>query len=239
MPAIHIIPVLRDNYCYIIEGKDRHCIIVDPGQVVPLTSFISHNGFIPTLILNTHHHADHVAGNADLKQRYGIPVFGPAKESGLIPHMDKGFEDGQNFSECGFHFDVIETPGHTNGHIVFYAPELQALFAGDTLFSMGCGRLIEGSADDMFTSLQKLKLLPEETGIYCGHEYTEANGFFAQTIEPDNADIKTRLIDVSKLRANGQPTLPVTLALELKTNPFLRTNEAKKFAELRLRKDQF
>lgn len=239
MPAIHIIPVLRDNYCYIIEADDKRCIIVDPGQVAPVTAFVQERELIPALILNTHHHADHVAGNAELKTRYDIPVIGPKAEMKLIPHITKGLSEGDVFDECGIMFDILETPGHTNGHIVFYAPALAALFAGDTLFSMGCGRLMEGSAEDLFASLQKLKNLPAKTLLYCGHEYTKSNGAFAADCEPDNGDIKIRRAEVDKLRANNLPTLPVSLETELKTNPFLRTDDAKKFAELRLRKDSF
>ena len=239
MPTIHIVPVLRDNYCYIVESDDKRCIIIDPGQVVSVAAFIKQHGLTPALILNTHHHADHVAGNAELKQLYDIPVIGPKAEMKLIPHITKGVAEGDVIDECGIRFDILETPGHTNGHIVFYAPALSALFAGDTLFSMGCGRLMEGSAEGLFASLQKLKPLPVETLLYCGHEYTKANGAFAADCEPDNKDIKTRRAEVDKLHANNLPTLPVSLETELKTNPFLRAGDAKKFAELRLRKDSF
>lgn len=239
MPAVHLVPILRDNYCYVIEGDDKQCIIIDPGQVAPVSAFIADRGLKPVLILNTHHHADHVAGNAELKSLHNIPVIGPRAEMSMIPHIDKGVAEGETIEQSGVTFHVIETPGHTNGHVVFYAPALNALFAGDTLFSMGCGRLLEGSADDMFASLQKLSSLPADTLLYCGHEYTESNGRFAQSVEPDNRDIGTRMAEVVKLRANDLPTLPVTLATEHMTNPFLRADSAKKFAELRLRKDQF
>ena len=239
MHAIHIVPILRDNYCYIVEGDDKNCIIIDPGQVAPVSAFIADRGLNPVLILNTHHHADHVAGNAELKSLYNVPITGPKAEMPMIPHMDKGVAEGDVIDQSGVTLHVIETPGHTNGHIVFYAPALDALFAGDTLFSMGCGRLLEGSADDMFASLQKIASLPDDTLLYCGHEYTESNGRFAQNAEPDNRDIHARMADVAKLRANGLPTLPVTLATERATNPFLRADSAKKFAELRLRKDHF
>lgn len=239
MPVIHIIPILRDNYCYIVEGEDKRCLIVDAGQVSPVSAYIDGHGLIPTLILNTHHHADHVAGNAELKARYGISVIGPKSEMAKIPHIDKGVVEGDMIEECGITLTVIATPGHTMGHIVFYASALHALFAGDTIFSMGCGRLLEGSAEDMFSSLQKINALPAETLLYCGHEYTESNGRFAQSVEPDNRDIDARMAEVIKRRANDLPSLPVTLESERKTNPFLRADTAKKFAELRLRKDQF
>ncbi len=236
---IHIVPILRDNYCYLLEGADKVCIIVDPGQVIPVESHIAQHGLKPVLILNTHHHADHVAGNAELKAKYGIPVTGPAAEKTKIPHMDKGVAEGDVIEQAGIALSVLETPGHTKGHIVFHWKDKHALFAGDTLFSMGCGRLLEGTAEDMFASLQKIKSLPPETEIYCGHEYTKANAAFAQFIEPDNNDIKERMKDVVKLQTNNLPTLPVTLAVELKTNPFLRSIDVGTFAERRRQKDNF
>lgn len=239
MPIIHIIPVLRDNYCYIVEGEEKRCVIIDPGTVIPVRGFIEANGLIPSLILNTHHHADHVAGNAELKAKYNTPVIAPTAELKLIPKADKGVKQGDVIEESGLRFEVMETPGHTRGHIVFYEPNLKALFAGDTIFSMGCGRLMEGTAEDLFGSFQKFKTLSPDTQIYAGHEYTKANGDFALTIDPDNADIKTRMAEVAKLRGNGMATYPVSLETELKTNPFLRAVDAKKFAELRLRKDNF
>jgi len=239
IPHIHIIPTLRDNYAYLIEGSDKECLIVDPGEVMPVDAYIQQHGLKPVLILNTHHHADHVAGNAELKAKYQIPVVGPKAELKLIPHITKGVDESDTIEQSGITLSVIETPGHTNGHIVFYCKEAYALFSGDTLFSMGCGRLLEGTADHLYASLQKLKTLPPQTQIYCGHEYTKSNGEFAINVEPGNVDIPVRLREVAKLRINNQPTIPVTLETELKTNPFLRADSAKNFAELRLRKDTF
>jgi hydroxyacylglutathione hydrolase len=236
---IHIVPILRDNYCYLLEGVDKNCIILDPGQVTPVESYISQHGLKPVLILNTHHHADHIAGNAELKAKYKIPVTGPKAEQSKIPHMDKGVSEGDTISESGIALRVIETPGHTKGQIVFYWADKNALFSGDTLFSMGCGRLVEGSPQEMFASLQKIKSLPPETEIYCGHEYTQANGQFALSLEPENADILNRLKDVSRLRINNLPTVPVTLETELKTNPFLRSCDENDFAAIRKQKDDF
>lgn len=239
IPRIHIIPVLRDNYAYIVEGENKGALIIDPGQVQPVDAFIQQHGLNPVLILNTHHHADHVAGNAELKAKYNIPVIAPRAELKLIPHATKGVEQGETIEQSGIMLDVIETPGHTNGHVVFYCKAANALFSGDTLFSMGCGRLLEGTAEDLFASLQILKYLPPDTQLYCGHEYTQANGNFALSVYPDNADLANRMKDVARLRANNLPTIPVTLETELKTNPFLRADSAKNFAELRLRKDNF
>ncbi len=236
---VHIIPVLQDNYCYIVEGDGKRCIIIDPGQVKPVAAHIDQHGLTPVLILNTHHHADHVAGNAELKAAYKIPVLGPTAEEKMIPHLTGTINPGDIVSEAGVNFHVIATPGHTMGHIVFYDAENRLLFAGDTLFSMGCGRLLEGRPDDMFESLSVLKSLPPETLLYCGHEYTESNGAFAASLGPESAELKSRREEVRKLRLNNRPTLPVTLATEMETNPFLQAGNVATFADLRHRKDHF
>ena len=236
---IHIVPILRDNYCYLLEGADKRCLILDPGQVTPVESHLRLHGLTPVGILNTHHHADHIAGNTELKQKFGIPVIGPKAEQAKIPHMDKGLVENDLLSESGIELTVFETPGHTKGHIVFYWKEKSALFSGDTLFSMGCGRLLEGTAEDMFSSLQRIKSLPPDTNIYCGHEYTKSNGDFALSIDPHNQDIQNRQKDVIRLQNNGRPTLPATLESELKTNPFLRAADCAAFALLRKQKDNF
>ena len=238
-PIIHIVPVLRDNYCYIIEGENKACIIVDPGQVKPVELFIAQHGLRPTLILNTHHHADHVAGNAELKTLYNVPIHGPKAEAALIPHMTHGLSEGDVVTQDGITLTVAETPGHTLGHIVFYCSEAHALFAGDTLFSMGCGRLLEGTPAQMYESLQRLKALPPETEIYCGHEYTQSNGEFALSVDPSNTHLAARMAEVKKLRTNNLPTIPVSLETELKTNPFLTANDLATFTERRAAKDNF
>lgn len=239
MTKIHIVPVLRDNYCYVVEGDNAQAVIIDPGQVGPVEIFIRQNNLVPVLILNTHHHADHVAGNAELSRLYNIPVKGPKAEEKLIPQMSAGLTHGDTVSLAGLVFEVIATPGHTSGHVSYYERSSGSLFSGDTLFSMGCGRLIEGSAAEMYRSLQRLKELPGKTHIYCGHEYTEANGRFGLSQEPENSDIAERMNTVRKLRGNNLPTLPVTLETEMKTNVFLRAISEKDFADLRARKDVF
>ncbi len=236
---IHIVPILKDNYCYLLEGDDGACIIVDPGQVSPVRHKIAQLGLKPVLILNTHHHADHIAGNAELKKLYGVPVTGPTAEAAKIPGMDHGVSEGDIIAQSGITLTVLDTPGHTAGHISFFWENIPALLCGDTLFSMGCGRLFEGTAADLYASLQKFKTLPPETMMYCGHEYTESNGAFAREAEPDNAAIKARLEEARKLVLNNRPTLPVTLARELETNPFLRAQSLNDFADLRVRKDTF
>jgi hydroxyacylglutathione hydrolase len=236
---IHIIPILRDNYCYLIEGSDKECIIVDPGEVKSVEQYIHHHGLKPVLILNTHHHADHVAGNNQLKKIFCIDVCGPKAEDKMIPAMDIGVSEGDVIIISGINLSVIETPGHTKGHVIFHWQERDALLCGDTLFSMGCGRLIESGPADMFASLQKIKALKPETMIYCGHEYTEANGAFALSEEPDNEAVQKRLSEAKKMRQNNQPTIPVSLGSELETNLFLRAKSLNEFAGLRARKDQF
>lgn len=236
---IHIIPILRDNYAYALEGSDKSCIIIDPGDAQPVVDFIESCGLQPVAILNTHHHGDHVGGNKDLKTHFNIPVIGPEAERSKIPYIDDGVKDGDVLSIAGVDIHVIETPGHTNGHVVFYVPQEKALFSGDTLFSLGCGRLFEGSANDMFKSLQKIKTLPVDTMVYCGHEYTQSNGLFALSENPDDLDLTARMDAVNVLRRAGKPILPVSLSAELKTNPFLKAQSPKEFAGLRARKDSF
>ncbi|PZQ46066.1 MAG: hydroxyacylglutathione hydrolase [Micavibrio aeruginosavorus] len=234
-PRIHIVPILQDNYCYVIESADGKGIIIDPGEAAPVQQFLKANDITPTLVLNTHHHGDHVAGNA----AFNLPVGAPLAEMSKIPAATHGYKEGDVINENGVRLEVIETPGHTLGHIVFYAPELSTLFSGDTLFSMGCGRLFEGTAADMFASFQKIKKLPVDTLVYCGHEYTLSNGNFAKHVEPDNAAVKDQILHAQDLLAVGRPTIPVTLETELKINPFLRAPSQNDFAELRLRKDKF
>ena len=239
MIDVTIVPLLQDNYAYLLKDAQGQCLILDPGQITPVEAVVKQHGLRPLLILNTHHHADHVAGNADLKALYNIEVYGPLKEAKMIPGLNKGLGEGDTIAFDDTVIDIIETPGHTNGHICFYVARDNLLFAGDTLFSLGCGRLFEGTAEDMYRSLQKLKALPDETLLYCGHEYTEANGRFALAVDPDNATLKTHMDDIRKKRANNLPSLPSTLALEKKDNPFLRAGSAEEFAALRLAKDNF
>lgn len=237
--TVHIVPILKDNYCYVIEGDDKQCVIVDPGQTKQVEALIGLHDLTPVAIINTHHHADHVAGNLDLKTLYKIPVYGPKSEAAKIPHMDYGLIEGGVFDMAGITLTVIETAGHTTGHICFYDDASRTLMSGDTLFSMGCGRLLEGTAEQMWNSLQRLKQLPDDTQIYCGHEYTESNGAFATHVMPENTAIAARLSEVKKYRMNGMASLPVSLASEKTTNPFLIARDVTEFARLRQMKDNF
>lgn len=231
---ISLIPILHDNYCYALTDSSQVAVI-DPGEAAPVIQWLGHRD-LDTIIL-THHHGDHVGGVVALKEKYGAKVIGPNADLHRLPFIDIAVGEGDGFILGPHEIRVIATPGHTSGHVCYYLPADHALFCGDTLFSMGCGRLFEGTAAQMWESLQKLAALPDETLVYCGHEYTLANGRFALSVEPDNVDLQERISAVRILREAGKPTLPVRLGLEKKTNPFLRAGNAARFASLRLAKD--
>lgn len=235
---VTLIPVLSDNYAYIIENNGETAV-VDPGQAEPILHELNNRDLTPNIILNTHHHSDHIAGNLPLIKKYGAKLAGPEKELHRIPGMNITLSEGSNFSFGGEKIEIFETPGHTKGHICFYFTESKILFAGDLLFAMGCGRAFEGTAEELYNSLQKIKALPHETKIYCGHEYTLSNAEFCLTIDPDNDDLKARHKTVKQYRDNNLPTIPTTLGEELQTNVFLRAENAKVFADIRAKKDHF
>lgn len=236
---IELIPVLQDNYIHLITAEDGTVAAVDPAVGGPVKEILDRRGQTLSYILNTHHHADHIGGNAFLKKYYDCKVMAPKADAHRIPDIDMALQDGDMITIGTSQARVIETPGHTTGHICFWFEDDKALFCGDTLFSMGCGRLFEGTATQMWDSLSKLAALPDETMIYCAHEYTQSNGRFALSIEPENDDIKRRMAEVTKLREQGVPTLPVLLATEKKTNIFLRAGSASRFADIRALKDSF
>ena len=247
---IEIVPCLTDNYAYLVKSG-AHCAVVDPSEATPVKMALDRLGWRPAYILNTHHHMDHVGGNLELKALYGAHIVGPGKDAARIPGIDIGVDERSGWEFAGHEVRVLEVPGHTRGAIAFVM-EGHA-FTGDTLFALGCGKLFEGDAAMMWNSLSKLKALPDATRIYCGHEYTANNGRFALTVEPENAALKARTIEVKAARAKGQPTIPSTIELEKQTNPFLRphSDEIRKnlgmenasdtavFAEIRRRKDNF
>jgi len=236
--TVELIPVFKDNYAYLLTAPNGDIGIIDPGEADPVIDVLEAKGLTLTHILNTHHHWDHVSGNDKLKTKYGAKLYAPAKEANQIGGVDIALKEGEPLPFGGENWQVIETPGHTLGHICLYAPESKLLFTGDTVFSMGCGRLFEGTPEQMWNSFTKLMALPDDTALYCGHEYTLANGVFAQKIEPDNEDIQRRREEVKALRRNKQPSLPSSIGLEKKTNIFLRAGSAKRFAEIRTIKDQ-
>ncbi len=218
------LPALNDNYIWLLTSDDGHAVVVDPGAAEPVLGALAQGNLVLDAVLITHHHGDHVAGLGTLLERQPhLPVYGPARENvaGVTHAVGEG--DQVVLDTLGLTLQVLDTPGHTAGHISFAGP--QVLFCGDTLFAAGCGRLLEGSAEQMHPSLAKLKSLPGDTRVYCGHEYTQSNVAFALKVEPDNADLKARAQEVDALRSAQRPTLPTTIDLERRTNPFLRWDQ--------------
>lgn len=243
-----------DNFGVLIHDPESgRTASIDAPEEAPIVAALERRGWYLTDIFTTHHHQDHVEANLALKAKYDCEITGPKNEADKIPGLGFAFGDGGAFVWAGRPVMVIETPGHTAGHICYYLPDDHLLFSADTLFALGCGRLFERPARDMWTSLSKLKELPEETTVYFGHEYTLANARFAVTVDPRNDELLARARDIESLRAEGKFTAPTTLGLELRTNPFLRADDSEirkhlamegaedweVFAEIRSRKDNF
>lgn len=217
------IPALSDNYIWmIINQENKMAIVVDPGEAAPVLNTLRQKQLTLCGILLTHHHKDHTGGVTELLVNRRVDVYGPLYDTILSANHRIAEGDIIDIPQMNCKFKVIDIPGHTKGHIAYYHD--RSLFCGDTLFTAGCGKIFEGTAEQMFNSLKKLTTLPDDTFIYCGHEYTAANLRFAQTVEPDNKDIAQRIIDTVHLRNKEQPTVPATLSLEKKTNPFLRSH---------------
>ncbi len=244
MISVQPVPILSDNYAWLLRDATSGALaIVDPAEAAPIEAAvdaaIAAGGGRLELILLTHHHADHVAATDAIRARYGAAVVGAAADAARLPKLDRAVREGDTVRLGASAARVIDTPGHTVGHIAFFFGDGTALLCGDTLFSLGCGRLLEGTAADMFASLRKFAPLPPETLVCCGHEYTLANARFARHADPDNADLAAYAEQVRAWRDAGRPSVPSRLADELACNPFLRAPDVATLAELRQRKDQF
>ena len=226
MIQVHPIHAFNDNYIWIIHNKD-HAVVVDPGDALPVLRYLDDNNLHLIAILITHHHNDHVGGNAALLEKFSVPVYGPANESiaTLTHHISEG--EKVQLDKLSLSLSVLDVPGHTAGHIAYHGSinKNSVLFCGDTLFVCGCGRIFEGTAPQMYVSLQKLVNLPDETLVYCTHEYTLSNINFSRTVDPNNTTLKELEIKMQDLRHRGIPTLPSSIATERTNNPFLRCDQ--------------
>lgn len=234
------IAALSDNYIWLVHDSDSgETMVVDPAEADPVLAEAGRRGWTISAIWNTHWHPDHTGGNAAIKQATGAPVIAPAAEAAKIPTADRLVAEGDTVKLGNHVATVLETPAHTAGHITYHFADDAVVFTGDTLFAMGCGRLFEGTAAQMYANMQRLADLPPETSVYCAHEYTLSNARYAQVAEPDNDAIASRLREVERMRERGEATVPTTIALERATNPFMRAQSIEQFAERRASKDVF
>jgi hydroxyacylglutathione hydrolase len=251
---IHQFPCLNDNYSWLVHEPEANVTaVVDTPEVAPILRALDETGWKLTHILNTHWHPDHAGGNEELKAKTGCQIIGPRGEAKRIPSLERQVGDGDEVKFGNATAKVFDVPGHTAGHVAYWFAKDKVAFVGDTLFALGCGRLFEGTAQQMWTSLQKLMALPPETKVYCAHEYTQSNARFALSVDPDNAALVARSKEIDAMRAKGIPTVPSNIGLELATNPFLRptsltlqrslgmvgADPVEVFAETRRRKDKF
>jgi hydroxyacylglutathione hydrolase len=225
MPIVTLVPCLSDNYCVLLHSTETGTTLaIDAPHADTIKATLADRGWHLNSVLVTHHHNDHTAGCQALKDHFGCTVIGPDEEGDRIACLSATASDGATLLFDTHSIRVMATPGHTLGHVSYYFPSLGLAFTGDTLFVMGCGRLFEGDAHMMHASLSKIAALPDETRIYCGHEYTLQNARFAASVEPENSALMNRIAEIESLRKAGKPTLPTTVALEKATNPFLRTS---------------
>ena len=237
---VEIIKCLKDNYSYvIIDEKYNHACVVDPSEAEPIINFVESKNIKLKFVLNTHHHYDHVGGNNDLKKKYKIKIVGFKNDKKRIPNIDILLENNEIWKSENFEAKIIHIPGHTSGHICFYFIKEKIAFTGDTLFSLGCGRIFEGTYEQMYNSLNKLKKLPPDTKIYCGHEYTLQNSLFCSKYDKNNKNLKKKIIEIKHKVEKNLPTIPSTLKEELTYNIFLRAKNLKDFSKLRDLKDNF
>ena len=237
---VEIIKCLQDNYSYIIiDKKHNHACVIDPSESEPVINFIESKNIKLKFILNTHHHHDHVDGNNDLKKKYGANVVGFKNDKQRIPSIDILLEDNQIWKGENFEAKIIHIPGHTSGHICFYFIKEKVAFTGDTLFSLGCGRIFEGTYEQMYNSLNKLKKLPADTKIYCGHEYTRKNSLFCSKYDKNNKNLEKKIFEINNKLKKNLSTIPSTIEEELACNIFLRAKNLEDFSKLRDLKDNF
>ena len=237
---VEVIPCLQDNYSYlIIDKSNSSACVVDPSEAKPIINFVEKENINLIYILNTHHHFDHVGGNKNLKKKYNSVVIGYKDDANRIPEIDILLEDNQIWKADNFEAKIMHIPGHTTGHICYHFFKEKLIFTGDTLFSLGCGKLFEGTYQDMFSSLKKIKKLSQDTKIYCGHEYTLQNSKFCIKHDPENLNLKNKIVEIKKKLENNLPTIPSTLKDENECNIFLRAKDVKSFSKLRDLKDNF
>lgn len=236
---IILIPVLSDNYVWLVYEPDSgETMAVDPAVAEPVLAEADARGWKITQIWNTHWHPDHTGGNAVIKEATGCLITGPAAEKERIPTLDRLVGEGDTVRLGAIEAKVLDVPAHTAGHIAYHFASEQAAFVGDTLFAMGCGRLFEGTAAQMYSNMRKLEALGDDTRVYCAHEYTLSNGKFALTVEPDNEALAQRMAQVTAMRERSEPTVPTSIALERATNPFMRAGSVEELAERRAAKDR-
>jgi len=232
------IPALSDNYIWMAhDDASGETVVIDPAEAEPVLAEAARRGWAIGQIWNTHWHGDHVGGNAAIKAATGCIITGPATEAGKIRTLDRMVSEGDTVRIGDHVATVIEVPAHTAGHIAYHLPDADIVFVGDTLFAMGCGRLFEGTPAQMWRNMERLAALPGDTQVYCAHEYTQSNGRFALTVEPDNAALVGRMRDVDAARAAGEATVPTTIALERATNPFMRAGSVEELGRRRAAKD--
>ena len=254
MLEINIIEAFSDNYIYIIRNELKNITsVVDPGESTPVIKFLQNKGWHLDEIVNTHHHHDHIGGNAELLEIYKSKLIAPIYDKSSISNIDILVSDNDLINIAGTRTKVIHTPGHTLGHVCFYMADQKCLFSGDTMFYLGCGRVFEGTMEQMWSSLLKLRSLPDNTSVYCGHEYTSSNAKFVSHIDPNNQLLKEAITKIKNNREMGLPTVPFELGKEKKINPFLRAddliftnsigfktnNPNKAFSAMRIKKDNF
>jgi len=239
MLEVVAVPVLTDNYVWLIHnGETGETAAVDPSVADPVLEAVAAKGWSLTQVLNTHWHPDHTGGNQGIKSATGSPITAPA-EARKVSEVDRVAAEGDRVTVAGAEAVIWDIPAHTAGHIAYYFEDEGMIFVGDTMFAMGCGRLFEGTAEQMYSNMQRIAALPKDVRIYCGHEYTLANARFAEHSDPDNAAVQERLAKVKALRDEGKITLPTTVAEERETNPFVRATNSEDFARLRSAKDSF